>query len=93
MEQPTAIPKAVSKLLLKPRIFPATSAFRNSYLYEIKVKVTDTKGETEEMSTMLPIYSGKATPTLQLPEQVNKQQRTAFHISLAEIANDSMPIR
>ena len=41
------------------------------------------------MSTMLPIYSGKATPTLQLPEQVNKQQRTAFHISLAEIANDS----
>ena len=67
----------------------ATSAFRNSYLYEIKVKVTDTKGETEEMSTMLPIYSGKATPTLQLPEQVNKQQRTAFHISLAEIANDS----
>ncbi len=54
--------------------------------------MTDTKGETEEMSTMFPIYS-KATPTLQLPEQVNKQQRTAFHISLAEIANDSMPIR
>lgn len=77
------------EITFKAQDIPATSAFRNSYLYEIKVKVTDTKGETEEMSTMLPIYSGKATPTLQLPEQVNKQQRTAFHISLAEIANDS----
>ncbi|MEI3125921.1 MAG: hypothetical protein V8T44_08635 [Odoribacter splanchnicus] len=51
--------------------------------------MTDTKGETEEAGTILPIYSGKATPALQIPEQVNKQQRTAFHISLEEIGNDS----
>ena len=51
--------------------------------------MTDTKGETEEAGTSIPIYSGKATPALQIPEQVNKQQRTAFHISLEEIGNDS----
>lgn len=77
------------EITFKAQDIPSTPVFRNSYLYEIKVEITDDKGETEETSTILPIHSGKATPTLQLPEQVNKQQRTAFHISVAEIASDS----
>ena len=77
------------EITFKAQDIPSYPSFRNSYLYEIKVKVTDTKGETEEAGTSIPIYSGKATPALQIPEQVNKQQRTAFHISLEEIGNDS----
>lgn len=67
------------EITFKAQDIPSYPSFRNSYLYEIKVKVTDTKGETEEAGTSIPIYSGKATPALQIPEQVNKQQRTAFH--------------
>lgn len=76
------------EITFKAHDIPSYPSFRNSYLYEIKVKVTDAKGETEEAGTSIPIYSGKATPALQIPEQVNKQQRTAFHISLEEIGND-----
>lgn len=59
--------------------------------YEITVKVTDAKGETQESMTYLPVYPGTAEPVIDLPEQVNKDRVTYFHIRLNNLAPHSQP--
>ena len=49
---------------------------------QVNVKVTDSKGETQENDINIPIYSNKASAIITIPEQVNKNKKTAFYISL-----------
>ena len=55
------------------------------YLYQLTATLTDAKGETQQASTSIPIFTGKAQPTITIPEQVNKNQETAFRISLDDL--------
>ncbi|MEG2276765.1 MAG: alpha-2-macroglobulin family protein [Odoribacter sp.] len=56
------------------------------YSYKITVTATDSKGETQRGFTQIPIYTGIAQPILNIPQQVNKNQNTAFNISLKDVA-------
>lgn len=51
-------------------------------IYRISAKATDNKGETQEAGTVVPVYSGQANISVNLPSQVNKECPTAFHIAL-----------
>ena len=64
--------------------FPTAKLEEHTYIgmYHITASVTDSKGETQECSQAISVYSGKALPVLTLPEQVDKTQKTAFSISL-----------
>lgn len=55
------------------------------YNYEITATVTDSKGETQKSSLTIPIYSGSSKPIINIPEKVNKNQRTAFKIALPDL--------
>lgn len=52
------------------------------YIYQVTVTLTDAKGETQQGTTIIPIFTGKAQPSIVIPEQVNKNKETAFQISL-----------
>lgn len=53
--------------------------------YEVNITATDTKGETQEAMTSIPVYPGIARPQLSIPEYVNKNEKTAFTISLSNL--------
>lgn len=53
--------------------------------YEVNIIATDSKGETQKATTNIPVYSGIASPKLNIPEYVDKDKRTAFTISLANL--------
>lgn len=62
-----------------------TSNIKRPYFYMIKATVTDSKGETEEGATNIPIYAGNPTPVIVIPQTVNKDKETVFRISLQDL--------
>lgn len=52
----------------------------NNYLYKITATITDSKGETQENTTEIPILSGQYTINTDIPLQINKNKKTAFRI-------------
>ncbi len=62
-----------------------------SYLYQVHIQITDKKGENQEHQTFVPVYSQDFSIELQIPQQVNKLQRTAFHLSFWPELSDSLP--
>lgn len=60
---------------------PATNIYR-SLSYQVNVKATDPKGETQEKTIYIPIYADKTKPAIHIPEQVNKEVPTPFIIQL-----------
>lgn len=60
-----------------------------SYYYSVTATVTDSKGETQENTIHIPIYSGTPTPSIQIPQQVNQKAKTAFVISLDNVSPDA----
>lgn len=60
---------------------PEPSRF-GPYFYQVKVKVTDSKGETQEGMTRGPLYNHIVAPVIELECQVNKEKPTPFYITL-----------
>lgn len=52
-----------------------------SYFYKISASATASNGESQSGDYVLPIQGNKIIPVLEIPEQVNKNIATAFHIS------------
>lgn len=65
-----------------------------SFRYAVKASLTDKKGETQQSNINLLVYSGKARPEINIPEQVNKLQPAVFSISLKDFpGGQSKPVR
>lgn len=70
---------------------PDSKKFNSSLSqYRIHVKITDDKGETQESNHSVMVYSDMPTPTLSIPEKVNKAVRTPFIIRLENLPPDKM---
>ena len=65
-------------------VFTATAKKKYGFYcaYQITATATDSKGETQESSLLLPVRLGKAVPEVSLPERVDKTQKQAVEISL-----------
>ena len=59
--------------------------------YKIKVKTTDSKGETQENELQIAVYTGTATPQLSVPRQINKANSTPFVIELDHLPPHMQP--
>lgn len=55
------------------------------FAYRVTVTVTDNKGETQQSTLTIPVYTGIAKPVIDIPQEVNKNKRTAFRISLENL--------
>ncbi|MDE5612182.1 MAG: hypothetical protein K2I90_09235, partial [Odoribacter sp.] len=53
--------------------------------YNIKVRTTDAKGETQENELKILAYAGNATPQLSIPRQINKADSVPFVIELEHL--------
>ena len=60
--------------------------------YQVTIKATDAKGETQERSTYIPVHTGSSVPLLQIPEQLNKQASQPFIIQLEDRSPKEAPV-
>lgn len=59
--------------------------FRRNYFYRVQLKVTDSKGESQEAGIDIPVYSGMPQPMVNIPTYVNKNRPETFRISLKNL--------
>lgn len=59
--------------------------------YNIKVRSTDAKGETQENELQIVVYSGAATPNLSIPQQIDKADSVPFVIELEHLPPHTQP--
>lgn len=64
---------------------PIDRPFRRNYFYRIEVKVTDSKGESQEAGIDIPVYSGMPQPVVHIPAYVDKNRPETFRISLEDL--------
>lgn len=56
----------------------------DNYYYQIEATVTDAKGETQQASTVIRVFSKGTAPSIDMPRLINKNIPVAFHLSIPE---------
>lgn len=67
---------------------PTTSNDTEVYSYQVKATITDAKGETQEATTVITVYSNKAFPVIMMLEEINKNNPGKFRFSLRDVKPD-----
>lgn len=68
---------------------PAISNNPGIYNYQVRVTITDSKGETQEAVKIIRVYPNKALPVITMAEYINKNNPEKFYFSLQDATSDS----
>lgn len=74
-------------------LIPPDRRTESFYAYDITVRATDPKGETQSAQTQVVVHAGDNPPQIEVHEQVNKHARTAFLITLQDAHSTPTPQR